>query len=255
MSKIIKKNSYQKIQVLKQNLFFQGVSQNRLQILQLNVKPTKFSFNQVIYSEGDDVDGVYLVVKGSVKYVKNVRYQTPVESNTNNIWFKQQVVKSGINYKSKMKSIAIFESSDMVGFEEIIREYIVKREQLRSNTKMSAKEKNESLGKCGELKRDFTLVSDAMNTEALFFSNEWVISLLKRHPIHFVKEQFHERAKILKTSMEDVEKPLEKLQDQAVPKPADNLKSEKETSDLQPNQPQNVGTVQNDGNQDSGSAQ
>ena len=73
---------------------------------------------------------------------------------------------------------------------------------------MSAKEKNENLGKCGQLKRDFTLVSDAMNTEALFFSNEWVISLLKRHPINFVKEQFQERAQILKTSLQDVEKPL-----------------------------------------------
>ena len=38
----------------------------------MSIKPIKMHLNQVIYKEGDDVKGMYLVLKGSVKYKKAV---------------------------------------------------------------------------------------------------------------------------------------------------------------------------------------
>ena len=77
--------------------------------------------NQVIYKEGDDVKGMYLVLKGSVKYKKAVDVQTPIESVSKNIYFKGSVAKLGINRKQINQDIAIFDVGELVGFEELIR--------------------------------------------------------------------------------------------------------------------------------------
>jgi len=45
----------------------------------------------VIYKEGDRVDGMYLLVKGSLKYQKLVVDQVPVEAKTKNKWFRDTV--------------------------------------------------------------------------------------------------------------------------------------------------------------------
>ena len=77
--------------------------------------------NQVIYKEGDDVKGMYLVLKGSVKYKKAVDVQTPIESVSKNIYFKGSVATLGINRKQINQDIAIFDVGELVGFEELIR--------------------------------------------------------------------------------------------------------------------------------------
>ena len=81
--------------------------------------------NQVIYKEGDDVKGMYLVLKGSVKYKKAVDIQTPIESVSKNIYFKGSVAKLGINRKQINQDIAIFDVGELVGFEELIRTQIL----------------------------------------------------------------------------------------------------------------------------------
>jgi hypothetical protein len=81
--------------------------------------------NQVIYKEGDDVKGMYLVLKGSVKYKKAVDVETPIESVSKNIYFKGSVAKLGINRKQINQDIAIFDVGELVGFEELIRTQIL----------------------------------------------------------------------------------------------------------------------------------
>ena len=63
----------------------------QLQRLELCVKPLKMSLNQVIYKEGEAINGMYLVLKGSVKYKKAIKLETPIESTTKNIYFKGPV--------------------------------------------------------------------------------------------------------------------------------------------------------------------
>ena len=77
--------------------------------------------NQVIYKEGDDVKGMYLVLKGSVKYNKTVDVKTPIESVSKNIYFKGSVANLGINRKQIYQDIAIFDVGVLVGFKELIR--------------------------------------------------------------------------------------------------------------------------------------
>ena len=43
---------------------------------------------QVLYKEGDEISGIYLVVKGSMKYQKLTEYEIPIESKTHNKWLK-----------------------------------------------------------------------------------------------------------------------------------------------------------------------
>ena len=47
--------------------------------------------NEVVYKEGDQVDGMYLLVKGALKYQKLVVDQVPVEAKTKNKWFRDAV--------------------------------------------------------------------------------------------------------------------------------------------------------------------
>jgi hypothetical protein len=52
-------------------------------------------------------------------------YLLPISSKTNNKWHKAQVENRGINRKKGLKDLTIFEKYDMVGFEEIVREFII----------------------------------------------------------------------------------------------------------------------------------
>ena len=81
--------------------------------------------NQVVCKEGDTVDGMYLVVQGSIIYKKSIQYETPVEGKTKNKWFRDSVQKRGINRKTVNKDVAILESGDLIGFEEIFRNFIL----------------------------------------------------------------------------------------------------------------------------------
>ena len=72
MKKVIKRNTQQKMKILRSNKLFDRISLYLLAKLELNVIHKKMVLNQVIYKEGEPVDGMYLIVKGSVKYRKLV---------------------------------------------------------------------------------------------------------------------------------------------------------------------------------------
>lgn len=72
MKTIMLRGSQKKMQVLKQSRLFQKVSQVKLQRIELDIKPIKLGLKQIVYREGDDVDGIYIVRKGSIKYQKDL---------------------------------------------------------------------------------------------------------------------------------------------------------------------------------------
>jgi CRP-like cAMP-binding protein len=57
-----------KLKLLKANRFFGALSSNKLQKLQYYAKTLKIPRGQEIYKENEIVDGLYLIIKGSVKY-------------------------------------------------------------------------------------------------------------------------------------------------------------------------------------------
>ena len=74
--------------MLKTNKFFESISSKKLQKLEYYVKNIKMINGQVLYKEGDEISGIYLVVKGSMKYQKLTEYEIPIESKTHNKWLK-----------------------------------------------------------------------------------------------------------------------------------------------------------------------
>ena len=69
---------------------------------------------------------MYLLLSGSVKYQKTVDYETPIEAKSSNKWFRESIQNKRINRKTLSKDVAIFEHGDLIGFEEIFRDYIQK---------------------------------------------------------------------------------------------------------------------------------
>ena len=63
------------------------------------MKSFKIQKNQMLYHENDEVDGLYLILKGSVIYKKKVKVEIPVTSKTKNKWFKDEIRFQGINSK------------------------------------------------------------------------------------------------------------------------------------------------------------
>jgi len=47
--------------------------------------------NQVLWNEGDEANGMYLLLSGSVKYQKTVDYETPIEAKSSNKWFRESI--------------------------------------------------------------------------------------------------------------------------------------------------------------------
>ena len=78
--------------------------------------------NEVIYKEGDQVDGMYLQVKGSLKYQKLIVDQVPNEVKTKSKLFRDTETQQVINRKRAIKDV--LEAGDLLSFEEILRNYI-----------------------------------------------------------------------------------------------------------------------------------
>lgn len=51
----------------------------------------------MLYKENQLSDGIYLIKSGTLKYLKKVPYETPIESTTKNKWFIEQVKQIGVN--------------------------------------------------------------------------------------------------------------------------------------------------------------
>lgn len=121
---------------------------------------------QVLYHEGEEVDGIYLVISGSMSYNKVTKYQEPITSKTKNKWFVENTKKLGVGQKQIRRSIAVFTKSACIGYEEILREYI------------NSKNNKEFYNKRKVTGRDFTCVCDSINCKVMFLSHDdfmWVI--------------------------------------------------------------------------------
>ena len=110
-----------KLNILKTNRFFDKITSTKLQKIQYNAKRLIIQKNQQIYKENDEVDGLYLVISGSLLYKKKIQVELPVDSTTQNKWFKDEIKFQGFNKRFKSKDIAIFEQNEMIGQEEILR--------------------------------------------------------------------------------------------------------------------------------------
>ena len=60
-------------------------------------------------------------------YKKKVKVEIPVTSKTKNKWFRDEIKFQGINSKHQHNEVAIFEHNEIIGFEELARDFIVKR--------------------------------------------------------------------------------------------------------------------------------
>jgi len=74
--------------VIKRNRFINKISSNKLQKLQYYVQKKQITKGKCIYNQEDVVDGMYLIVKGEVKYQKKIDVVYPIDSRTKNKWFK-----------------------------------------------------------------------------------------------------------------------------------------------------------------------
>ena len=75
MQRIMNQARAKKLLELKQSRLFQNLSRVRLHRLELEVIILRLRLNQIIYKEGDEADGIYLVSKGSIKYQKAIEIE------------------------------------------------------------------------------------------------------------------------------------------------------------------------------------
>jgi CRP-like cAMP-binding protein len=129
MQQLVKQEINRQMSVLKNNQFFSNLSNNKLSNFREFIKEINPCVGKVLYCEDDDINGVYLIRKGSLKYQKITEFTIPIECKTRNKWFKDQVKGNGINRKKGLKDIALFENNDIVGFEELMREFLTIRKQ------------------------------------------------------------------------------------------------------------------------------
>lgn len=119
--------------LLRKNAFFEALSSNKLIKLLRVIKTLHPSKGQYLYREGQEVDGLYLIAQGSLRYQKDAEFTVPVECKTNDKWMRAHVKQSGLNRKKGKKDIAIFEGNEVVGFEELFREIVVMKHHERQN--------------------------------------------------------------------------------------------------------------------------
>jgi CRP-like cAMP-binding protein len=77
----------------------------------------------VLFKEGDPIDGVYIIISGEYEYFKNVG--DPDFDKTSSKWVEFAIksnIKGDINNTSK-RSIAIIQSGEIIGFEEIYENF------------------------------------------------------------------------------------------------------------------------------------
>lgn len=89
LKKAVQKENTVKMQFLKANRIFEEVSTGRLQKMAYQMQQMKFVKGQTLYREGELVNGIYIIQKGSLQYTKNIEYEKPIESSTKNKWFQQ----------------------------------------------------------------------------------------------------------------------------------------------------------------------
>jgi CRP-like cAMP-binding protein len=90
---------HKKLSFLKEFRFFEDVSTSKLNKLLVNMKHFKLSKGHILFREGEVVTGIYVVQKGTLKYMKRVPYRQPISSKTKNKWFVEQAKIVGANKK------------------------------------------------------------------------------------------------------------------------------------------------------------
>ena len=71
------------------------------------------------------------------------------------------------------KDVAIFENNDLVGFEEIMRQYINQRLQNEDDSSIDKESQIDNP------KREFTLVSNSVLTEVLFINQSLIMPVIR----------------------------------------------------------------------------
>ena len=174
----------------------------RLHRLEPDVKPLQCRLDQTIHKEGDEVDGIYLVTKGSVKYQKAMAIEARTGPQTQHKWLRQSPKLQASDRKVVMRDVAIFEHGDLVGFEELMRGFIMAKDDKAAQTfKNEGKMDQKSI--CSL--RDFTLVGNSGETELLFIQSSLVMPILRIHNLDVIKTFFEERAFILKKSLSNLQ--------------------------------------------------
>ena len=79
-----------KLLFMRKNRFFSELTSTKLHKMSYYLKNIKLTKGQVVYKEGDPIDGFYLIMEGAVKYTKLVNYLQPIQSQTSNKWFTAQ---------------------------------------------------------------------------------------------------------------------------------------------------------------------
>lgn len=59
-----------KLQKMKNNRFFSELSSTKIQKMSYYLQPISLIRNQVLYKEGEEIKGIYIISEGSVKYIK-----------------------------------------------------------------------------------------------------------------------------------------------------------------------------------------
>jgi CRP-like cAMP-binding protein len=65
---------------LKEFRFFDDVSQAKLNKLIINMKQMKINKGHTLFKENENVTGIYVIQKGTLKYMKKIQYKQPIGS-------------------------------------------------------------------------------------------------------------------------------------------------------------------------------
>ena len=106
---------------------------------------------------------MFYIMQGSIKYKKEAFYELNVETRTGDKWLQTHVLKNGLNQMKIQRDVAVFETGEVIGFEEIARHTIGAKQERIPIDETTTNKSN---------LRDFTAVSDSMQTEILMFDFE-----------------------------------------------------------------------------------
>lgn len=140
------------------------------------------------------MDGIYLVVNGTLKYTMVVPYQEPLEAQTKNKWFRDRAKVCGIQNKAIERDITYFTRAASVGIEEIFRDYIMAKQD---NVELYYHKHN--------LQRDFTCACSSMNAKVLFLDFELILPIIRNQELPFLEKIFKERRFLIMKNLEKID--------------------------------------------------
>lgn len=124
LSKAVKKRVQEKVKFLQTYRLFHNVSVMKLQKALYFLKEMKFVRNQIIFKEGEPIDGVYIIIEGEFEYLKAIPNLDKDKSKSQWIYKALSIDKVPL-VEYQRKSIAIIQSGDILGFEELYENHYI----------------------------------------------------------------------------------------------------------------------------------